>query len=51
VPLWHATIFPPFFVPGHLLRIRDGGGDRDSRAQVYKLEDFFSDHHLDIMGK
>ncbi|AMV24514.1 Polysulfide reductase, NrfD [Gemmata sp. SH-PL17] len=52
VPLWHATIFPPFFVAGAIY---------SGFAMVvliaipvrrwYKLEDFFSDHHLDIMGK
>ena len=50
--LWHATIFPPFFVAGAIY---------SGFAMVviiaipvrrwYKLEDFFSDHHLDIMGK
>ena len=52
VPLWHATIFPPFFVAG---AIYSGFAMVVAIAipvrRWYKLEDFFSDHHLDIMGK
>ena len=52
VPLWHATIFPPFFVAG---AIYSGFAMVVAIAipvrKWYKLEDFFSDHHLNIMGK
>src|SRR6478752_7785625 len=52
VPLWHATIFPPFFVAG---AIYSGFAMVVALAipirKWYKLEDFFTDHHLDIMGK
>ena len=52
VPLWHATIFPPFFVAGAIF---------SGFAMVvvlaipmrrwYKLEDFITDQHIDICGK
>src|SRR5579883_2163978 len=52
VPLWHATIFPPFFVAG---AIYSGFAMVVAIAlpvrKWYKLEDFFTDHHMDIMGK
>jgi molybdopterin-containing oxidoreductase family membrane subunit len=52
VPLWHATIFPPFFVAG---AIYSGFAMVVALAipirKWYKLEDFFTDHHLDICGK
>ena len=52
VPLWHATIFPPFFVAG---AIYSGFAMVIVLAipmrQVVRLEDFFTDHHLDICGK
>jgi len=52
VPLWHATIFPPFFVAG---AIYSGFAMVVALAipirKWYKLEDFISDHHLDICGK
>jgi molybdopterin-containing oxidoreductase family membrane subunit len=52
VPLWHATIFPPFFVAG---AIYSGFAMVVAIAipvrHWYKLEDFFTDHHMDIMGK
>ena len=52
VPLWHATIFPPFFVAG---AIYSGFAMVVALAipirKWYKLEDFLTDHHLDIMGK
>jgi molybdopterin-containing oxidoreductase family membrane subunit len=52
VPLWHATIFPPFFVAGAifsgfamvlLLGI--------PMRKMYKLEDFITDKHLDLAAK
>ena len=52
VPGWHATIFPPFFVAG---AIYSGFAMVVAIAlpvrKWYKLEDFFTDHHMDIMGK
>jgi len=52
VPLWHATIFPPFFVAG---AIYSGFAMVVALAipirKWYGLEDFFTDHHLDICGK
>jgi Ni/Fe-hydrogenase subunit HybB-like protein len=52
IPGWHATIFPPYFVAGAVyagfamvltiaipLRI------------VYKMEDFITDRHLDLMAR
>ncbi len=52
VPLWHATIFPPFFVAG---AIYSGFAMVVALAipirHWYKLEDFFTDHHMDIMAK
>ena len=52
VPLWHATIFPPFFVAG---AIYSGFAMVVALAipvrKWYGLEDFISDHHLDICGK
>ncbi|HJZ56489.1 MAG TPA: NrfD/PsrC family molybdoenzyme membrane anchor subunit [Gemmataceae bacterium] len=52
VPLWHATIFPPFFVAG---AIYSGFAMVVALAipirKWYKLEDFFTEHHLDICGK
>ena len=37
VPLWHATIFPPFFVDrGHLLRLRHGACPRHPAAEVVR---------------
>ncbi|HWL11139.1 MAG TPA: NrfD/PsrC family molybdoenzyme membrane anchor subunit, partial [Planctomicrobium sp.] len=52
VPGWHATIFPPYFVAGAIfsgfamvltlvIPIR----------AIYKLENFFTDWHLDCMAK
>jgi len=52
IPGWHATIFPPYFVAGAiysgfamvltlLIPIR----------KLYKLEDFITLHHLDLMAK
>jgi molybdopterin-containing oxidoreductase family membrane subunit len=52
VPLWHATIFPPFFVAG---AIYSGFAMVVALAipcrKWYKLEDIITKHHLDIMGK
>src|SRR4029079_19453585 len=52
VPLWHATIFPPFFVAG---AIYSGFAMVVALAipirHWYKLEDFFTDHHMDVMAK
>jgi molybdopterin-containing oxidoreductase family membrane subunit len=52
IPGWHTTIFPPYFVAGAifsgfamvitlLIPIR----------KIYKLEDFITERHFDIMGK
>ncbi len=35
---------------GGLLRFRDGGGGRSPVRKWYKLEDFFTDHHMDHHG-
>jgi Ni/Fe-hydrogenase subunit HybB-like protein len=52
VPLWHATIFPPFFVAGAIF---SGFAMVVALAipvrKWYGLQDFFTDHHLDICGK
>ncbi len=52
VPLWHATIFPPFFVAG---AIYSGFAMVVALAipirKWYKLEDIFTDHHLDVCAK
>jgi Ni/Fe-hydrogenase subunit HybB-like protein len=52
VPLWHATIFPPFFVAGAIF---SGFAMVVALAipirHWYKLEDFFTDHHLDVCAK
>jgi molybdopterin-containing oxidoreductase family membrane subunit len=52
VPLWHATIFPPFFVSGAIfsgfamvlwLAI--------PLRRIYKMHDFITDRHLDACAK
>lgn len=52
VPLWHATIFPPFFVAGAIF---SGFAMVVALAipvrRWYHLEDFITDHHLDLCGK
>jgi Ni/Fe-hydrogenase subunit HybB-like protein len=52
VPLWHATIFPPFFVAGAIF---SGFAMVVALAipvrKWYGLQDFFTDHHLDVCGK
>lgn len=52
VPLWHATIFPPFFVAG---AIYSGFAMVVALAlpirRWYHLEDFITDHHLDLCAK
>ena len=52
VPLWHATIFPPFFVAG---AIYSGFAMVVALAipcrKWYHLEDIITEHHLDIMAK
>ena len=53
VPLWHATIFPPFFVAGAIF----SGfamvivARRSRCGKWYELEDFITDQHMDICGK
>jgi Ni/Fe-hydrogenase subunit HybB-like protein len=52
VPLWHATIFPPFFVAGAIF---SGFAMVIVLAiplrKMYKLEDFITDKHLDNCAK
>ena len=52
VPGWHSTIFPPYFVAG---AIYSGFAMVLTLAiplrYFYKLEDFVTERHLDIMGK
>jgi Ni/Fe-hydrogenase subunit HybB-like protein len=52
VPLWHATIFPPFFVAGAIF---SGFAMVVALAipvrKWYHLEDFITDHHLDLCAK
>src|SRR5439155_19566365 len=49
VPLWHATIFPPFFVAGAIF---SGFAMVVALAipcrRWYHLHDFITDHHLDV---
>ena len=50
VPLWHATIFPPFFVAGAIF---SGFAMvvwlADPAPAVVRLEDFITDQHMDML--